>query len=310
MSESRRPFSPFVLALALLLASTGVAAAFDPQPPAPGFDIEVDSGLLTLTARDAALTDVVVAIGEIAGFETVIETPSTRRVTISLQRVPLTLALTNLLSGTDHVTLYAPAGEDGAPRTLSQVWLLGESELPAGDPPAGAEHRETAEARTDSGKTRSEDLLRLTGQGATPEVLDTLADALQWDAEALVRTRAAMALGALGDARAVPALESALRDEHPTVRRQALQALSQIPDQAATQALGDVLLYEADSRLRALAARGLWRQDSELARALLVEAADDIDQQVREAVSVPPPSIGKSAEPRAVATHGEFESAQ
>jgi HEAT repeats len=134
------------------------------------------------------------------------------------------------------------------------------------------------------GKIRSQAVLRLTQAGATEDALDQISQVLREDTDPLVRSRAAIALGSLGDRRGLAALEAALADRSFSVRVQAIQALGQIGGEQAAQVLGDVLLYERDAKMRALAALALHREGSPRAQRLLDAAADDPDQQVRSAV--------------------------
>jgi len=313
MCTRRRSWSRVAVAVYVMLTSPGVAAVVGSQSTLLAhIEIQVDAGLLSLEAQDSALVDVVKAISERAGFETVLVGQIAGQVTSSFSRVPVPEALERLLSGIDHVVLYARADEEGTARVVSQLWLLGMSGEPGDDPIGVAEGGTRAVVPPDTGgKERSEHLLRLTREGATDEVLDTLGNALRWDREPLVRTRAAMALGKLGDGRAVPALEFALADEHRSVRLQAIQALSQIGDEAATLVLGDVLLHGEGTKQRILAARSLWRHDTEVARAFLAEAANDPNEQVRRAATRSPGVARDSVlGPTSVAGEREFESTQ
>jgi HEAT repeat protein len=132
-------------------------------------------------------------------------------------------------------------------------------------------------------------VLGLSDKDATGHVLARLTRVLQEDQDALVRSRAAIALGALRDEGAVLALESALLDEHSSVRSQAINALGQIGGERATMALGNILLNgSADKTERVMAAQALWKHDSEAARGYLRTGANDTDDQVRLASSKAP----------------------
>jgi hypothetical protein len=65
-----------------------------------------------------------------------------------------------------------------------------------------------------------------------------------------VRVQAALVLGRLGDASAVPTLLKALEDSNKTVRAIAAQALGQIGDQAALEPLRELLKHEGDPFVR------------------------------------------------------------
>ena len=139
---------------------------------------------------------------------------------------------------------------------------------------------------------------------ADNRVLARLTQILEGDHDALVRARAATALGALGNQEAFQALESALIDPHPTVRAQAINALGQIGGDQATIVLGDLLLYGSTKPLeRVMAAQSLWKIDTEVARNYLRTGSFDANEQVR---------IASSKEPshRAIRSVSEFQGAE
>jgi len=70
------------------------------------------------------------------------------------------------------------------------------------------------------------------------KVVMPLAELLQYDSDANIRSRAAESLGIIGDSRAVPALVDALDNDHETyVRFSAAEALGKIKDKRAADAL-------------------------------------------------------------------------
>lgn len=306
----RRWWLPMAVVAHLLLVPPWGSAALGPQAIPPSrIGLHVDAGLLSLDVHDAGLIDVLTVIGERAGFEVTIAGRIEGHVTASFSGVPIPKALERLLRKIDHVVLYSSSGgEDGA-GVVSQVWLLGMHSLPEDAPVEAAEDGpRAAKTHENPDKVRSEALLRLTREGATEEVLETLGDALRHDEASLVRTRAAMALGKLGDARAVPALQYALMDEHPSVQIQAIHALAQIDDEAAIRVLGGFLLHGDGQRQRMLVARALWQHGTELARAFLARAADDPDELVRKAAARPPlPARDDRPDPRTVQGQHRFE---
>jgi hypothetical protein len=81
--------------------------------------------------------------------------------------------------------------------------------------------------------------------------LDELCKALAEDGNYKVRVQAALVLGRLGDARAVPCLVKALADANKTVRAIAAQALGQVGDPAAADPLRKLLATEGDPFVRA-----------------------------------------------------------
>jgi hypothetical protein len=272
-------------AAAILLAMNGAAAADDmDRPLLPGtFRLYVESDLLTLEARDAPLSEVVRAIAEQVGFETKFVGDLAVPVSTSLTGVPVSDGLERLVSDIDRVVLYAPPREGTNDRVVSQLWLFASNGAAA----SAAEPVALDDVEQTGDKTRAAAMLRLANADATEEALDRLVQALRDDEDALVRSRAATALGRLQDGRALSALETALEDGHASVRIQAIHALGQIGGERATMALGEVLLYSAQRSERVRAAWTLGRQDTELAQSFLDAAANDPDKLVWTASSTP-----------------------
>ena len=276
------------VAVSLALSAAAPAQVEDSRLLPGSFELDVEAGLLTLEAHDAPLSDVVRAIGERVGYETILVGDLPAAVNTSFKGVPVGDGLERLLRDIDRVVLYGPAQEGSDNSAVSQIWLFGPGG-PAESTVAGAAG---LAARDDLEQTderiRADAVLRLASSYPVEQALERLARALREDEDAFVRSRAAAALGALQDDRAVPALESALEDEHDSVRMQAIQALGRIGGERATTALGDVLLYGTERKQRIQAAWALGRQDTEIARRILDTVADDPDELVSMASRKPP----------------------
>src|SRR5262249_8362705 len=94
-----------------------------------------------------------------------------------------------------------------------------------------------------------------------------------------VRLQAAVLLGRSHDARAVPSLISALRDDHPTVRAAACLGLGIFADPSAITPLLDVVTTDDDPFVRDEAKAALGRFDHRilLAPVLAAAASSDVD---------------------------------
>jgi hypothetical protein len=229
--------------------------------------IEMKDGLLTLETRDAPLPEVMREIGELAGFKTILvgEFIKPSLVNISFENMSLGEAIQRLVSDNKRIILYRLAEDDTRQRIISQVWLLQSGEGVVSEVESIAPGREE--------DVKGYKLARLTRM-------------LQQDQDMSVRARAAIALGTFQDERAVFALESALLDEDSLVRSQAIKALGRIGSEQASMILGNILLREsADKSERIMAARALWKHDSEIAQDYLRAGANDRDEQVRSASS-------------------------
>jgi HEAT repeats len=291
--------SGYVRAATFGIAALVFVAAFASAAAAPDdrLRVRVEDGLLTVDADAVPLAEVVEAIGRQAGFETTLIGDVSALVTVSLAKMPLAEGLERLLGDTDRILIYAAPQADAIGPRIAQLWLYGPEngqEMTAAAPPSSPEP-----LLDPDGKIRSQAVLRLTQAGATEDALDQISQVLREDADPLVRSRAAIALGSLGDRRGLAALEAALADRSFSVRVQAIQALGQIGGEQASQVLGDVLLYERDPQMRTLAALALHREGSPRAQRLLEAAADDPDQQVRSAAANPPSRVSRSDWPAA-----------
>jgi hypothetical protein len=286
--------------LALIGAWMSCAAGSGEAPAQGSVSIEIDAGRLTVEARAAPLDEVIRRMGEQAGFDVVTigdhaEYPS---ITISFSNLPVPEAVAAVVGDANHMIYYAAVRGAAERGTLSQVWLLG----PSGAPDVGGARGDEDIAVTGNVdhaemKRLNDAVLRVANQGDAgtdvdrAQLLSGLERALGEAPEPLLRARAAVAMGTLRDPGAVPALEAALRDGHASVRAQAINALGQIGGEAATAVLGGVLLYgSADRAERVLAARALWKQNSEAARAYLASGAHDADEKVRRVSSKAPKS--------------------
>lgn len=286
--------------LAALLA--GVAATVVASAPAGDGEIagiEVARHRVSLDAREVPLARLLAELGEVAGFETILVGgfDAGRSVSAQFDNVPLERALRSLLKGTNHILFYESAGASGGRGDLAQIWLLG----PGSENPGGAGLLRFADdGETDERvrvRRRSESVLRLANSadivlpdaesGTTAQAV--LIALLAEDPAALVRARAAIALGAIADEASIDALVAALDDADSSVRAQAIGALGRIGSNRAITALGGLLVDSArDGVVRVMAARALWRHDSERAREYLRFVADDPDPQVRQAARTPP----------------------
>ena len=87
--------------------------------------------------------------------------------------------------------------------------------------------------------------------------VDELCRAVTDDSNYKVRVQAALVLGKLGDARAVPPLIKALGDQNKSVRGIAASALGQLGDATAVDPLRDLLRHESDPFVRGQAEKAM-----------------------------------------------------
>ncbi|MGI9318043.1 MAG: HEAT repeat domain-containing protein [bacterium] len=288
------PFKALLLLICLGTPHIGVWAEQGPNDSAISFDL--DEGALSLDASSSPLLlEVMRQISELAGFQITLiaELDNEPVVRDSFDDVPIGEAINRLLSHLNHVTYYSSSEGSAGMLNISHVWILGPRNPQSPFISQSVEDPVLSKPLGDSeSAVRSEDALRLTGQSTTENeerVLSRLIQMLQEDQDALVRARAAIALGALRDTRAIDALEAALLDQHSSVRIQAIGALGQIKSNQSTNVLGNTLLSDQVSTTeRIVAAQALWKQNSKSAQDYLRIGASDKNQQVRAASAKPP----------------------
>lgn len=298
-------FKVFTPILAACYAAYGPAVQASQHSPdvANGVEVslEFDDDLLSIDARDATLVSLLAEIGRQAGFEVVLvdDFDDRRPLSLNLRKMPLERVLRRLLRDTSNMIFHAEGG-----RGIAQVWLLGSGPVePRAPPVIENDDVETSELPDKTGD-RARTVLRLANHAEAArasQIFKQIEETLTWvvtgDQDALVRSRAAMALGKLGTDGAITALALATRDIDASVRAQAIVALGGIDSMPATRMLGDILMdVSRPSSSRIIAARMLWRHDRDLARSYLESAANDSDDSVRQAAAEPPPSAANNVE--------------
>jgi hypothetical protein len=132
-------------------------------------------------------------------------------------------------------------------------------------------------------------------QGPADAIIDALTGALK-DSDAGVRRQAAVSLGQMDNARAVPALIEALKDAEPGVKQRAIVALGQLGDARAAAGLA-ATLKDASPDIRARAASALGELQDRSAVEPLIAAARDANADVRRRVAQ---ALGNLSDDRAL----------
>ncbi len=144
-----------------------------------------------------------------------------------------------------------------------------------------------------------------------PAALEPLLQLALFEKGEGVRRAAATAMGVLDSEKALALLVEALEDADPQVREAAAKALEYMGNPATLEPLFQVALFDKGGGVRRAAATAMGALDSEKALALLVEAMEDTDPQVRKAAAKALEYMGNPAalEPLfQVALFGEDES--
>lgn len=259
------------------------------EDPSARMEVQVRNGLVSLDVRNAPLADVIREIGEVADFETVVRGPLDMQITRFLAEMPVYEAVRQLMREINFVIIHAPGGPNAGTAQINMVRLYRPTRQQT-PPPSVAAVRESVDPALLAGLSADDDRTRVwavqklghTGEESAITVLERV---IREDENVLVRGQAAVALGRIGGNQVIPPLHVAVGDPHQTVRLQAVRALRRIGGERTAQILGEVLLLDADRRVRRTAALSLARAESELARAYLRAALSDPDSVVRTAAS-------------------------
>ena len=287
--SARRALIVALSLCAAIVLHTAPSVSADTAEARSTMEVALDEGLLRIDARDAPLAELLRAIGEAAGFVTIIEGNLDTTITRRFSGVPLVRAIRDLVGdhsmvmihhATDDEVLHVAELRVFAPRARTGVT---DQPRPSASTLASLDEEALAElSRPERGaRIRAvQRLARATGLAAVP----LLSNVLERDEDRFVRGNAAAALGEIKGESAVTFLARALEDEAVSVRLNAVRALGEVGSEEAIGILGDILLDHPDRRLRWLAARTLGEQRHEGARWFLEGAALESDRTVRTEV--------------------------
>lgn len=246
-----------------LIASPGFAAeskaktpALPAASPTAQSPVTFKEGLLSIETHGESLGDLLAEVEKKSGIKFhVRKTLPEDAVNASFHNVPVETALRRLLGREfDLVWFYAaPKAGKGSPQP-TEVWVVGRGERVGGvvaDAGKGAARRQ-------------------------PKPGD--------NAEIKARLEAIEGLGDEDAAKALPKLLGALADKDPRIRGAAAEALGEVGDASAVEALGKSLTADTDSDVREAIAEALGEIGSPTAIPALRAGLRDSDDDVREAV--------------------------
>jgi HEAT repeat protein len=234
-------------------------------------EVSVAGGRLSVNLRDAPLADVLRLVGQEARVKVNLDGQFLAPITGTFTGLPLESGIRRLTRGHSSSFAYGPPLDSGQAPRLIEIWVIESEPAISADPRARA-------ARLAS----LDNLGRRTDDAAVAELTRILAQ----DPDPAVRTRAAGILSRSRDARATPALTTALGDQQSSVRIQAVHGLRRLEGERATEALGRVLLNDPDPSVRRVAAWALTSlRDAAAGSALRAAMSTDGDASVRQAAT-------------------------
>lgn len=288
---TRRALRLVVSVVALSAVAGSHGAVGEPEGrEGDGFTLAVSEGRMTLVADGAPLSEILRALGDRAGIEVTLRGDLSAPVRAVIEDAPIGRALTRLLRRSSNAVVFEP-DRGGGERRVARLWVLGAGGGPAGEPDGLVISDDAAVVPADpdelaARRSAANQLLRLATGTGEPQLKLTgpraLLRALAGDPDPFARSRAAAALGALGRPAASPALERALRDDHPAVRAQAIQALGRIGGDRAVDAIGRLGLEAEERSDRLKAAAALAARPGAAAARYLEQIARDEDRLVAE----------------------------
>lgn len=255
------------LATLFLLASQAFPAEQKPQSASSNTasgSVTFRDGRLTVETRGESLADLLAEVQKKSGIKFhVRKTLPTDAVAASFRDVPVETAIQRLLGRDfDLVWFYtAPKAGRGASEP-TEVWVVGRGERVGG-----------VVANAGKGAARRQPVAG--DSSALKERLMRIKDLADEDS-----------------AKALPLLFGALNDQDPRIRAAAAEALGELGDPSAIEALGTALAKDTDSNVREAAAEALGEMGSPNAVQVLRTGLKDADEEVREAVVEALGSIG------------------
>ena len=278
-----------VACLMLFINSAGAQKILEPRQvtvnTSPGFIyVEFADDSVTIKARDVTVDDLLKEIAEQSGLMLILHDPIDEPVTVDIQQLSLTKAISRILRNQNFALQYTGASFTG------RLWVFSKGSRNAPGYGRGARHSaaltvdETiaslslALANNDA-QVRLEAVSGLTDIG-NDQAAAVLAGALT-DSDPRVREEAIYALGEIGGENAVPAIEQAFMDAEDDVRQAAIAALSDIGGDESARALA-VALYDVNTSLREDAVYALGDIGGGTAIGLLQQALMDQEIAVRE----------------------------
>jgi len=241
--------------------------------------VRVDAGLVSLSAYNVSVQDVIDEIATQSDLRVVRHVTLDRVVTLNLDRQPLPDALDEILKNDSYQLYQGVSNEDEAeaeavnpvPGTL---WIFSEGSSLA---PAATVFFE-AVILHGSFQEKKEAIRELRRLG-TPDAANTLSLALS-DPDSRVRDAAFSALAKFDGEEALAAIASASADSDPWVRSEAANALSSADSESAVEYL-NLAFNDPDPRVRMTVVEAFTDIPSEQAVAALSLALRDEDPAVR-----------------------------
>jgi len=302
--DGRHPILAIVLALAF--GSVGIATAGADLDRPLVFAVIVEQGALTVDVHGVPLALVLQTIGERAGIDVRLDGELSTPVTQSFVGLPLEEGIRRLARGHSVLISYGPpTGESEQPMVAGvRVLVAGvgasrrwSDATPSRDASSSSLRATAPAASVPQAEPKASDLtgdsspaLRIAeiqdfandaGLGSQA-AMSRLAEIAASETDAGLREQAVAALARLDTATAEPALVAALSDVDVSVRVRAVRGLRTFGTDTAAASLADVLIADADPRVRLTALAAVGSLFGPRMPTMLEKASTDPDVTVRE----------------------------
>ena len=301
----QKPFFCWLVGLLLLLSSSSLPA-FTQSPSIT--TLTVDRGLLTITANNMPLSEILARICQTAGIETRLQSPLSSPVSVSFKDVPLEEGLLRLTKGYSTALFYRSENStltEKKHHNIVKIWVS-ETRTAPGTTSDGI----TPLLQT-TGEDSSQDIphAKQTGNdfqtekklpasispanntGEDGDEVRYWSQILQQDSDLEQLKLAIGRLAQIGSDEALSAMSIALGNEEVAVRQLVVENLGQSESSLSSQLLGQVLFGDPDYQIRLWAVEQLAQQNNELSRFLLSDAAQkqggEIGKSARKALQIP-----------------------
>lgn len=264
---------------------------------APDLYVDIAEGAVTVRAHDAPLQAVIEKLAEHGGLQVWVQDRLDERVTVELHSLTLAAALQELLRGRSFILVGARQTTDARQESRGTLWIISKGSNGANASAASGENarefarreglkslEELSAALTDHDSNARLDAVSELGHFDDEQAAMMLASVVSRDEHPSVR---AEALHAIGSSRADthgPVFTRALTDLDAGVRKAAISALESIGAESSVQTLA-IALKDHDASVRATAVDAIGEIGGDAARRLLESALADESAVVREAAT-------------------------
>ncbi len=262
-------------------------------------EIEVNArkGMLSVNVENVPLADILLEIGDEAGFRLVLFGGLESTITQRFSNVPMQDGIRRLAGNRSVAFIYRiidVPDDRKEMEGIQEVWVFDKEGSRGMTTHAGFEssQAEPGAAKSASGDPTQEDQARpgptsKWEQFSSRHQLDETTDVGYWAGmlfnqdDRATREQALTALQRIGSDEALAAMATVLGDDDAALRCQAVLDLGKEDNARSVQLLGQALIGDADPSVRMTAVRSFAERTDEVSRAFLNTALEDEDERIQ-----------------------------